>query len=133
MREEAGGLQKGMPSSGQSAGRNSKSVGSSLLLGIRDTEAGATRQLAGGREAAGGVPSGDTTLQGGTQPRKTAAARTPGPWGSRRCCPESEGGALKPVWGEVRRGVQVASRVATGKSGLHGRGKRERVIALKSG
>ena len=40
MREEAGGLQKGMPSSGQSAGRNSKSVGSSLLLGIRDTEAG---------------------------------------------------------------------------------------------
>ena len=24
---------------------------------------------------------------------------------------------------EVRRGVQVASRVATGKSGLHGRGK----------
>ena len=34
---------------------------------------------------------------------------------------------------EVRRGVQVASRVATGKSGLHGRGKGERVIALKSG
>ena len=34
---------------------------------------------------------------------------------------------------EVRREVQVASRVATGKSGLHGRGKRERVIALKSG
>ena len=34
---------------------------------------------------------------------------------------------------EVRRGVQVASRVATGKSGLHGRGKGERVIALQSG
>ena len=34
---------------------------------------------------------------------------------------------------EVRWGVQVASRVATGKSGLHGRGKGERVIALKSG
>ena len=34
---------------------------------------------------------------------------------------------------EVRRGVQVASRVATGKSGLHGRGKVERVIALESG
>ena len=34
---------------------------------------------------------------------------------------------------EVRRGVQVASRVARGKSGLHGRGKGERVIALKSG
>ena len=34
---------------------------------------------------------------------------------------------------ELRRGVQVASRVATGKSGLHGRGKGERVIALKSG
>ena len=34
---------------------------------------------------------------------------------------------------EVRRGVQVASRVATGKSGLHGRGKGEPVIALKSG
>ena len=34
---------------------------------------------------------------------------------------------------ELRRGVQVASRVATGKSGLHWRGKWERVIALKSG
>ena len=34
---------------------------------------------------------------------------------------------------EVRWGVQVASRVATGKSGLHGRGKGECVIALKSG
>ena len=34
---------------------------------------------------------------------------------------------------EVRRGVQVASLVATGKSGLHGRAKGERVIALKSG
>ena len=34
---------------------------------------------------------------------------------------------------EVQRGVQVGSRVATGKSGLHGRGKGERVIALKSG
>ena len=34
---------------------------------------------------------------------------------------------------EVRRGVQVASRVAIWKSGLHGRGKGERVIALKSG
>ena len=34
---------------------------------------------------------------------------------------------------EVRRGVQVASRVAPGKSGLHGRGKGERVIALQSG
>ena len=34
---------------------------------------------------------------------------------------------------EVRRGVQVASRVATGKAGLHGWGKGERVIALKSG
>ena len=32
---------------------------------------------------------------------------------------------------EVRRGIQVASRVATGKSGLHGRGKGERVIALQ--
>lgn len=40
MREEAGGLQKGMPSSGQSAGRDSKSGGSSPLLGIKDTEAG---------------------------------------------------------------------------------------------
>ena len=34
---------------------------------------------------------------------------------------------------EVRRGVQVASRVATGKSGLHGQGKGERVIALSQG
>ena len=34
---------------------------------------------------------------------------------------------------EVRQGVQVASRVATGKSGLHGWAKGERVIALKSG
>ena len=34
---------------------------------------------------------------------------------------------------EVRRGVQVASRVATGKSGLHGRGKGECITALKSG
>ena len=34
---------------------------------------------------------------------------------------------------EVRRGVQVASREATGKSVLHWRGKGERVIALKSG
>ena len=33
----------------------------------------------------------------------------------------------------IRWGVQVASRVATGKAGLHGRGKGERVIALKSG
>ena len=29
--------------------------------------------------------------------------------------------------------TQVASRVATGKSGLHGRGKGEHVIALQSG
>ena len=58
----------------------------------------ATRQLAGGREAAGEVPSGDTALQGGAQPRKTAATRTPGPRGSGHRCPESEGGALKPVW-----------------------------------
>ena len=34
---------------------------------------------------------------------------------------------------EARRGSQGASRVATGKSGLHGRGKGEHVIALKSG
>ena len=34
---------------------------------------------------------------------------------------------------EVRRGAQVASRVATGKSGLRGRGKGERIIALESG
>ena len=34
---------------------------------------------------------------------------------------------------EVRWGVQVASRVARGKSGLHGQGKGERVIALQSG
>ena len=34
---------------------------------------------------------------------------------------------------EVRRGVQVASCVATGKSGLRGRGKGERLIALESG
>ena len=40
MREEAGGLQKGLPSSGQSAGRDSKSGGSSPLLGLRDTKAG---------------------------------------------------------------------------------------------
>ena len=33
---------------------------------------------------------------------------------------------------EVRRGVQVASRVATGKSGLHGRGKGECITALKA-
>ena len=34
---------------------------------------------------------------------------------------------------EVRRGAQVASRVATGKSGLRGRGKGEHIIALESG
>ena len=33
---------------------------------------------------------------------------------------------------EVRRGVQVASRVARGKSGLHARGEGERVLALES-
>ena len=33
---------------------------------------------------------------------------------------------------EVRRGVQVASRAAPGKSGLHARGEGERVIFLQS-
>ena len=40
------------------------------------------------------------------------------------------------LWGfshEARRGSQGASRVVPGKSGLHGRGKGERVIALQSG
>ena len=33
---------------------------------------------------------------------------------------------------EERRGAQGASRVAPGKSGLHVRGERERVLALES-
>ena len=33
---------------------------------------------------------------------------------------------------EVRRGAQGASRVAPGKSGLHARGKGERVMVLES-
>ena len=39
-----------------------------------------------------------------------------------------------PVWGfhEVGWGAQGASRAAPGKSGLHARGERERVLALES-
>ena len=40
-------------------------------------------------------------------------------------------GLSEEVWPWAEEGV--ASRVATGKSGLHGRGEGERVIALKSG
>ena len=33
---------------------------------------------------------------------------------------------------EVRQGAQGASRVVPGKSGLHGRGEGERIIALEA-
>ena len=42
---------------------------------------------------------------------------------------------LRGPWGfspEARRGSQGASRVAPGKSGLHGHGEGERVLALES-
>ena len=42
---------------------------------------------------------------------------------------------LRRPWGfspEARRGSQGASRVAPGKSGLHGHGEGERVLALES-